>query len=79
MSNCSIEIICAQEGNHHLVDNVAGRDVGEISLNTTAHLDAQLAICHCNQNDNAIVLCFVANAPLVREINGVILDACVAS
>lgn len=65
--------------NHHLVDNVARSDVGEVSFNTTAHLDAQLAICHCNQNDNAIVLCFVTNAPLVSEVDGVILNACIAS
>ncbi len=56
------------------VDNAAGEEIGQPAFETVAHFDAYLALFFGNEQENPVVLAFLADFPGIDNLDAVGLD-----
>src|SRR4030042_5556504 len=60
---------------HDVADYIAGQTIGESPFKPIAHFDAQAPVFWRDENQNAVILSFLAQLPFFKNCDGVSLDA----
>ena len=74
-----VVVVLFERWNHFIFDDALGCGIGDIFLHAVAWADVRLATLAAflglHENDHAVVLAFLSNAPTVSDFRGILFDA----